>query len=266
MGNFMGKVKIFLTLLFPLVTSLAFAQTWQIKLLTNKAIKQRANYRLIRFVNPQTKQSITIHTVILNKKSYAARVVDQKPLLSFLSFKSIYQTTQQQEAFLGINGGFFTPENVPLGLVIIQGKHLSPLARQSTLLSGLVLINKSGQINLTWRNANYKHAFYALQAGPFLIQPGGKLALRSQGELKRRTALALSKNHLVVISSSPTSLYNLAYLLKHFPNAFGVSKITTALNLDGGSSTSMTLFAPDQNPLIISEILPVRNALVFKLK
>lgn len=258
--------KLFVLLTFISLSSLSFAQSWQANVLKQQSLNTSNTYRLIQFKNTKTHETVRLNVVTLDQQAYKARVADQKPFLNFLSFQRIYETTKEQGATLGINGGYFTPKNQPLGLVILNGKRTSPLAWRSHLLSGLVLINQKGQVSLVKRNTTYKKALYALQAGPFLIQPSGNLSLNKSKAVRRRTALALAKNHLIVISSSPITLYQLGYFLKYFPKVFGVSRVRVALNLDGGSSTAMTLFFPNKSSLLIPEILPVRNALLFDLK
>ncbi|OGT29961.1 MAG: hypothetical protein A3E87_09500 [Gammaproteobacteria bacterium RIFCSPHIGHO2_12_FULL_35_23] len=257
-------IKIGLLFLLGVAALSAQADPWQGFIIKNRTVGNQANYRLLQFDNSQTQQTVTINVVQLNNNSYSAEIVDQKPFFDFLSFKRVYETTRENNAFLGVNGGYFTPNNTPLGLVILNGKRISSLS-SSNLLSGLLLIDNQGQVKLVWSKTTYQQARYALQAGPFLIQPNGNFVLKTSNQISRRTAVALTDNSLLIISSSPVSLYNLGHFLVNYPNLFGADKINTALNLDGGSSAAMTVFFPNHNPLIIPEILPVRNALIFRL-
>ena len=261
----MRRLKL-LTLVFMLgFVQLGFAHQWESKTTAEYNVKNQAQYRLIEFYNKNTEQTVRLHTVSLSNNQYSAALVDQIPQIKHITLRKIYQTTKVNHAFLGINASYFTPENKPLGLVIMQGKKINPLSH-SSLLTGIVFVNSSG-LHITTRNSPIKNADYALQAGPFLIRPGGQLAIKSKGEVNRRTVLALTgANNLLVISASPVSLYNLAHLLKKHPQAFGAKSIKVALNLDGGSSTAMSILFPHKSAMVIPEILPVKNALVFKLK
>lgn len=233
-------------------------------MLQQETIAQKANYQLLSFHNQQTKQTMKIHEVLLKANHYRAQLVDQKPWFRFLSFERVYQTTAEHHAFAGINGGYFTPENQPLGLMILKGKKTASFS-YSKLLSGLVIINKAGKLSFRKQRQGYHQAYYALQAGPFLIKNGKQVTLK-KGPASRRTVIALSQdNDLLLLSVNKSSLLTLSHLLENFPKAFLVKQIKTALNLDGGSSTSMTVFLPKQSAVVVPEILPVRNALIFYL-
>ena len=258
------KVKFIALALFIVMSIMTHASVWHGEVVDKQNIKNSAVYQLIKFSNEQ--KTVFINEVLLKQNKYKARVVEQKPSFGFVTFRRIFNTTKDANAFLGINGGFFSPDNNPLGLVIIDNKKLSSFSR-ARLLSGLILINSTGSINLKTKNAGYKYARYALQTGPFIIRPNGRSYLFTNGVAERRTVLGLSdKNDLLVLSISSASLSEVKDFLSNYPNVFGVNKIRVALNLDGGSSTAMTLFIPKQRPLIIPELLPVRNAIVFNLK
>lgn len=244
---------------------LIHAASWKVEVLSQVNVNKQAQYRFLKFTS-STDQSFYVNSVVLSNNHYHAHIIDQENTLTLFPTNQIYKTTIQNNAFLGINGGFFTPENQPLGLLIIDGKQISKLS-PSRLLSGLVLIQDNGEITITDRDASYQQAKDVVQTGPFLMNAAGKIVVKPQDQKDRRTVLALSEmNDLLVLASNETTLFDLATVLSELPDAFGVKKIKIAINLDGGTSTAMSLLLPGRPPLIIPEILPVRSGIIFKLK
>lgn len=254
-------------LIIILLIPSAFASTWQPNTLKKINIKNKSQYTYILFNNKKLNYHFYINAVLLKKSNYRARLINHH--LKFTGFfkSRVYNTTKAAHAFLGVNGSYFTASFNPLGLVVINGHVVSPFNRRSRLLSGLVLIDEAGNLSIKTKWSHYHHARFALQAGPFLIRPNGRITMKHRGPRERRTVLALTqKNNLLVLSTTAVSLYDLAYAIKHNPSVFGAKRITTALNLDGGTSTAMTLLIPNHQPIIIPEFFPVKNALVFYLR
>jgi len=253
----------FISMLFS--CSSLFSVNWSYQLLHQENVNNQAQYRFSKWTSLENNKPIYINSVLLNQQHYTAHIIDQENTFNFFSVKQIYKTTLANNGFLGINGGFFTPDNKPLGLLIIDGKQISNFSR-SYLLTGLILINKAGDVAIIKRGTKYSAVNNVIQTGPFLIF-NNKLEVKKQGKVDRRTVLVLTdKNDLLVISSSETTLFDLATILMQHPEAFNSKKIKVAINLDGGTSTAMSLFLPAKQPLIIPEILPVRSGIIFKLK
>lgn len=226
----------------------------------------QAAYHFLKITDNQNTNAFYVNAVLLNNHHYSAQIVDQEKTASFFPINQIYKTTLENNAFLGINGGFFLPNKKPLGLLVIDGKQVSDYSH-SHLLSGFIFINKEGVITITDRKEPYVDMNNAIQTGPFLIDLKGQIAVKPHPIKDRRTVLALTDNNdLLVIASNETTLFDLATLLHDHPDWLGVKKIRVAINLDGGTSTAMSLFLPSQQPLIIPEILPVRSGIIFKLK
>lgn len=259
-------MKSIILLVWFFLTSVIFASNWQPTLLKEINIHNQSRYLYIKFDNKRIHSNFYVNAVLLKNNAYSAKIINHNISIAHLFSSRVYTTTKAAHAFLGINGGFFTPEYKPLGLIIINSQTLNAISR-SKLLSGLVLINSHGEINLKTKWSHYKKARFALQTGPFLIRPNGHIAVTKPGHKERRTVLALTKkNNLLALSTTSVSLYNLAFALKNNPQMFGAKKISTALNLDGGTSTAMSLFIPHQKPIVIPEFFPVKNILIFYLK
>lgn len=132
---------------------------------------------------------------------------------------------------LTINGGYFDMNRRPVGYFMRQGAE-----KQSVLtkkLSGLVVISKQGRIDIQLAHAAPKDAYEAFQSGPFLIDPGGKMGIRTADKYKfDRMVLIKNKKGIVsLLFHKRITLYELAsYIQKHYPDT------DMALNLDGGPS------------------------------
>jgi len=259
----MNTIKLpilFVLLLMALLLSPQTYAAWTVSVNQKAAIKQKdIDYRFVSFTDIKTKQTFHVNVVVLSKNNYRAKLVDQPDSRKYFSVAAV---TKANQGFLGINGGFYTPEFQPLGLLVADGKKLSPLLN-NRLLMGLVVIDSQGHLQLKWRGQSYKNAQFAFQSGPYIIKPGGRRGIKKTStQAKTRTVLAQSGDKLLVMSTSAVSLYDLAAVLSRYPNAFGVNSIERALNLDGGRSTAMILRLPEKN-LSIFALAPVRSVLVF---
>jgi hypothetical protein len=144
----------------------------------------------------------------------------------------------------GVNGGYFTPDHTPLGLEICHGKQVHPQER-NRLLSGLVTAS-AGRFSIL-RVAEYEGArrpAEALQAGPFLVDGGRVVAGLEATRAARRTAIATDGRGLgALLACDALTLAEFARLLAT-PGLIPGLKITRALNLDGGPSTSFCSKSP----------------------
>lgn len=168
-------------------------------------------------------------------------------------------------ATLTVNGGYFDAKFQPLGLYRIDGVERSPLLAKPPL-SGVVAIDSHGRVDLLHRDdAAVASARSAFQAGPFVIDPGGKLGINSNdGKAAERTVLAITDGDgLLVIVTTPVTLRDLAVCLSEWPNFFRMGRVERALNLDGGPSTGFALNAGAASRSLRPRG-PVRSAIVFR--
>jgi exopolysaccharide biosynthesis protein len=146
----------------------------------------------------------------------------------------------EAQAYLVVNGGFFDENAHPLGLVVGDGKEMSPLRKVD---QGLFLISMGKPVIQHARDPLPAGVETALQSGPRLVVNGRALQLKPQ--VSRRTSICLPGDGTVMLVVFPTaiSLSDLAASLAR-PTADGGLGCWSALNLDGGPSTQLSVATP----------------------
>lgn len=139
-----------------------------------------------------------------------------------------------------INGGFFTPEGQPLGLVIEDGKKYGTLS-SSSLGSGLFLQIADHHLPTLSRRGDWASLpppRQLLQSGPFLLEDGRTVPGLSASRPRERSFLLWDGGAGWALGhSSSTSLAALSRALASQPVP-GLT-ISEALNLDGGTSSDL---------------------------
>jgi uncharacterized protein YigE (DUF2233 family) len=165
---------------------------------------------------------------------------------------------QRENCLAGVNGGYFDPENKPVGLLISDEKLIAPL-RKARLLSGVMIVS-NGRMQLL-RVAEYsskQKATAALQCGPFLVDRGQPVPGLNDTRPARRTLVVTGGSDRAAIGfCSGVTLAQLGKILAT-PEVAPDLKVQRALNLDGGSSSAFW-FAGERGPFAISEQKTVRN-------
>ena len=113
----------------------------------------------------------TLELALFSPKSTTLRVIDNPS-----GGDSLADVMQREHCLAGVNGGYFDPEDKPVGLLISDGKLIAPL-RKARLLSGMMIVS-NGRVQLL-RFAEYsprRNATTALQCGPFLVDRGQPVA------------------------------------------------------------------------------------------
>lgn len=178
--------------------------------------------------------------------------------------QSISHVVRQHNAIIGINGGYFTPQFNPLGLVKIKGRMLQK-PHQSALLSATIGINPQGQIDLLGRYNPQLYAPTMFQTGPILVNHGNPVVSR-QYHYHNRTILAVDAKHdLLIFNTSPTTLYRIAQLMALDSACFDDQHINQAVALDGGSSSGLIVMTQPK-PLLDEAITKVPMVLTFRPK
>ncbi len=162
----------------------------------------------------------------------------------------------------GVNGGYFHPDNRPLGLVVADSKVLHQ-QETSRLLSGILAATDSKIFLL--RPAEFRlgpGTRQALQAGPFLVDQSRVVPGLEATRRARRTFVANNGGSLWLIGTiSPLTLAEAGRLLASSAFSADVLHVHRALNLDGGSSSSY-FFQPETGPPVyLSSLTRVRNYL-----
>ena len=160
-------------------------------------------------------------------------------------YGSLDKAMRKSPCSAGVNGGFFgaDAEGTPLGLVVQDGKRLSPLATGSFAVSGVVYDNGKNGLFLIRSSALKRMKKLpamqaAIQGGPFRVENGTAVKGLNARKSTYRTFIATDggKRWCIGVSSSVT-LRELAEWLAT-PGALGNFRVKTALNLDGGSSSA----------------------------
>ncbi len=102
-----------------------------------------------------------------------------------------------------------------LGLVIDNGRVASGLDRSAQFAKGVLCIGSNGQTSIVFaKEVNTSHCQQAMQSGPLIIEPGGKLGIHSD---ERQTPalehIVIAIDHefaLHIVASTASHLYDLA--------------------------------------------------------
>lgn len=161
-----------------------------------------------------------------------------------------------------INGGFFGLHGAPMGLLIANGQQLAPAEHEGPY-SALFTINNHGEWELHYLRdaetgqiklpADLSPYQLALQAGPMIIEPGGKRGVpppREEPFLNERSVLVKTRdNKWLLIVAHVTDLYSLQNaLLKMIPN------VDAAMALDGGPSSGL---AVESFGVMVAPVTPI---------
>jgi uncharacterized protein YigE (DUF2233 family) len=244
----------FAVLVLASLSSTLFAASWSLVESSEKPAPEGLTFREARVSNGATQA--VLYEVGFAPKKHAFAVMDN-PDGAF----DLGSACAKRGALAGVNGGYFQPDRTPLGLVVRQGVEIHPLEK-ARLLSGVISVTP-GAIAIQ-RTAAFKPSASvreALQAGPFLVKSGKKIAGLNVTKEAARTVVfqdAGGQNGFLICKS--VSLGQMADILATaaiFPDG----KIVRALNLDGGSSTA--LWVRGEPPFYQREWKTVRNYLAI---
>ena len=210
-------------------------------------------HRRVVLAESETGESATLNLALFSTKTATVRVIDNPT-----GNDDLAAAMRRERCLAGVNGGYFDPEDKPVGLVISGGELIAPL-RKARLLSG-VLVASAGRVQLL-RTAEYspkRKTHEALQGGPFLVDRGQPVPGLNDTRPARRTfVLTSGPDRAAVGLCSGVTLAHLAKILAT-PGIAPDLKVQRALNLDGGSSSAFW-FAGERAPFSIAEQKTVRN-------
>lgn len=214
-------------------------------------------HRRIELSDDGTGERATLDLALFSTKSATVRVIDNPT-----GKNNLAAVMRRENCLAGVNGGYFDPEDKPVGLLVSDGKVIAPL-RKARLLSGVMLVS-NGQLQLL-RTAEYsskRKPTAALQCGPFLVDRAQPVPGLNDTRPARRTfVLTGAADRTAIGFCSGVTLAQLAKILATPEIASGL-KVQRALNLDGGSSSAFW-FAREREPFSISEQKTVRNFVVI---
>lgn len=154
----------------------------------------------------------------------------------------LWQVADRTNAIVAINGGFFQMNSIAYdGLLVVDGKQVT---RKNSDYSGAVVIDAGGTLSLQRIDALTNPA-YAMQTGPFFIDPGGTNGMRSKTYDQATRSFIAQRGKIIVTGiTSAVSLSQLADVLLQFPGAFLVDRFDSALNLSGAASSAFFARVP----------------------
>lgn len=214
-------------------SSSASAQ-WKLETQSERLPLDHGVWQITKRVSGTT--SARLNLIFFDAKQCTMQVVDRAKKEDA---PSLAKTLQGSDAIAGCNGGYFTPEFKPLGLVVSQGKRAGVFER-SSLLGGLLMVRK-GKPMLLWRDefTEVTGITDLLQAGPRLVN-GGKSVAGLEALRRRPRTFLLTDNsgHWAMGSSGWVSLREISDILAT-PGIITEFTVERALNLDGGSSCGL---------------------------
>jgi len=163
----------------------------------------------------------------------------------------------EPDAVAIINANFFDPQNNVLGLLVSDGVAYG----QAYTDRGGTFFVQNGVVNLqTFRNQTFQSntVEQAVQAFPVLVENGQQAYFNtSSSQLTRRTIIGQDTEGNILIMVTPLLGLSLADLSAYLPTTD--LNLVTAINLDGGGSTMMsvpsidfTLLSLDPVPAILA--------------
>ncbi|MBV9673600.1 MAG: phosphodiester glycosidase family protein [Verrucomicrobia bacterium] len=153
-------------------------------------------------------------------------------------FFTAKQVALQKDAIAAINGGYFNSDGSPIGLLISEGRLISPLQR-SRLLSGVFLLkNYRPELRRVQELLTIQGVQEAIQCGPFLVDNKHTVAGLNASRIADRSFIFDCGASLWGFGICRSlSLAAMGSCLNELPIVPG-RNIVRALNLDGGTSTS----------------------------
>ena len=250
-------VRFFLAAAFLLLSPGVSRGDWKISSAeTETSSAAGSEHRHIVLSETGSGEDATLDLAFFSTKSATLRVIDNPKGESDLA-----AVARRARAIAGVNGGYFDPQNAPVGLLISDGKLIAPL-RKARLLSG-VLVSTRARVDVI-RPGEYssrKNVTAAVQCGPFLVDGGKAVAGLNETRPARRTFVFTSGADRGAIGfCSTVTLAQLGEIL-----ATPELKVQRALNLDGGSSSAFW-FNGEHGVVSIPEQKTVRDFVVITPK
>jgi len=210
-----------------------------------------------------------------------------------LSVRGLAQALLKQPRYRGkewilVNGGFSSYRvDVPLGLLVVDGKVYSTLSKEKTRRTQEVSGSDYSQLRwsgvLCQRTATSNWEIvpaarytpgscrHALQAGPVPIEPISRMAIgSSEPKLEKpyvRTVICIASESRIKVATTrdATHLLPMAIWMSR-PEASGGLGCRAALNLSGDSSSGVVINGAKSPTLIGEGSFPLPTALVFEAK
>ncbi len=199
----------------------------------------------------------TLHLVSFEAARYTFTLYDQ----GIMGRESLGEAMTRNAALAGVNGGYFSPEFDPVGLLVTDGRLVHKPTRARLLSGALVVTDRHIAIRRSTEPLPGSHARQAVQCGPFLVENGRAEPGLNNVRSARRTVV-FTEGHRIwgLASTSSLTLEELGAILADPTLMPGGLRIERAINLDGGSSSGLWVAQPGQPaPFYSHEIGIVRD-------
>ncbi len=220
-----------------------------------------------RFAAPLAGVDVYVLRLTLTRRRIELRAIDD-PLTQSAS---LARYVSDKKAIAGISGGFLRSYYPPLptGRVVVSGRQLSPLVRDS-LLNGIILIPVTGQLEIvSAASAAVAGASDSqLQTGPLLVMGGVAQVAASPGNAsfwrlrRHRAFVAVDRKGRVLLGwTGPTSIPDLATALVNPSLPF---LVRTAVALSGDVNAGIVLATKPSAEHRGDIQTPLHNALLVR--
>lgn len=190
---------------------------------------------VIEYKIGRERHSFQLQIVVFDDRQFDLKVIDQPE--DWSGGNRLTDCMRGAAAVAGVNGGFFTREFKPMGLMIAGGKRTGTW-QTGPLLTGAVVVTSQPQ--LLWNaDVNPEGASELIQAGPRLVDGGQAVAGLDAKKRSTRTFIANDGgNQWCMGLAHDITLSELAELLTT-PGVMPAFTVNRALNLDGGHSSAL---------------------------
>ena len=239
-------------LLLFAVAATAHAE-WTIRSSDSEPGRDGIAHRHVVLENAGANESAVVDLAIFSAKSCTLRVIDNP------TGETLSDTMPREKCDAGVNGGYFSSDFAPIGLLISGSRMIAPLQR-ARLITGVLSASARGVQILRVREFSRREKISAaVQCGPFLVDHYELVRGLDDSTAARRTFAATVTNDRALLGvCSEISLAELAAILTTTPLADDL-KIQRALNLDGGSSSAFWFARKNGSAFSIREQKPVRD-------
>ena len=198
-------------------------------------------------------QRVTFDVAVFSAKSTALRVIDNP------DGQSLGAVMKREKYACGVNDGYFDTEFKRIGLRVADNTTFSPV-RRARLITGILIQSDRGiDVVRAGEFSRPKKLIAAVQAGPFLVEGNKRIRGLNDSQLARRTFAGIATNDRAFLGvCSDISLGQLANVLAT-TSIVPDSKIRSAMNLDGGSSSAFWFAREDGSAFSIAGRKPVRD-------
>ncbi len=240
-------------LLFLVLTAAAQAD-WAILSSSSELGRGGVVHKHVVLENAAENKRVAVDLAAFSIKSCTLRIIQNEGAADNLG-----ELMEHEKCLAGVNGGYFDPEFVPIGLRIANGEMISPL-KHARLITGVLVASSRGVQIVRAREFSRRPGITAaIQCGPFLVDRSQPIGGLNDSRPARRTFAATTNSSRALIGvCSDVSLSELSKILATTSVAEDL-RIERALNLDGGSSTGFWFARENGNAFSIPEQKPVRD-------